>query len=287
MEFPITNGKCMNTVIQQDHLAVRRMSLSLRVGCWLAGVLLVPLWGGCARLHPMSDSGSDVQVAADSLKTAVREAQRSAAELRGELEEQRKELADAQLARAQLQGMLRETERRLDEARQIIELQREELTSARVERERMAQTIRPSHERFRHPASTMPNSGKMHAPDAAPAMPTSTGQREKVVPLAFSKEEVMPETSPFMAEAGPVSEESRPALGAIPEVVPVAPIRTVVVQNGDTLWRLSRRHKVSLHELRALNGVLDNLIVTGRTLRLPEPRIYQTESQASMGALVR
>ena len=86
---------------------------------------------------------SDLQITADSLKTAVREAQRTASELRAELEEQRKDLADAHVARAQLQCMLQETERRLADARQVIELQREELASARSEREKVAQLDQP------------------------------------------------------------------------------------------------------------------------------------------------
>ncbi|MBA3754491.1 MAG: LysM peptidoglycan-binding domain-containing protein, partial [Nitrospira sp.] len=57
-----------------------------------------------------------------------------------------------------------------------------------------------------------------------------------------------------------------------PETAAVVPIRTIVVQNGETLWRLSRRHNVGLEALRLLNGLQNNLIVVGRTLRLPEPR---------------
>lgn len=288
MEFPITNGNCMNTVIQQD-ISVRRMTFGLRIGCWMASVLLVPLWGGCARLEPIADSGhSDLQVAADSLKMAVREAQRTAADLRTELEEQRKDLADAQVARAQLQGMLRETERRLDEARQIIELQREELASARVERERVAQALRPPHGRIRQPASMAPYQGKMAVPGADGVLPASTGLREKAIVLPLPKEEeFIADTPPIAVETGLVSEESKLGSASVPEVVPVIPIRTVVIQNGDTLWRLSRRHKVNLDALRSLNGLPDNRIVTGRTLRLPEPRLHQTDSQASIGAPVR
>ena len=101
---------------------VWRTVVGLRFGCSIVATMSLLFWGGCARVTPSPESTpTDLQVAADSLKTAVREAQRTAAELRTELEEQRKELADAQVARAQLQGMLRETERRLADARQVIE----------------------------------------------------------------------------------------------------------------------------------------------------------------------
>jgi len=288
MEYPITNGNCMNAVTRQ-HIPVRRITAGLQIGCWITSGLLISLWGGCARLEPMADAGhSDLQVAADSLKMAVREAQRTAADLRTELEEQRKDLADAQVAKAQLQGMLRETERRLEDARQIIELQREELASARVERERVAQALRPPAGRLRQPASTVPYQGKMAVPAADGIVPALTGLREKAVILPLQKEEdVIAETSSVAPEPGPVAEEARQGPASVPEIVPVAPIRTVVVQDGDTLWRLSRRHKVNLDALRLLNDLPDNRIVTGRTLRLPEPRLPQTDSQTSFGALNR
>ncbi|MGZ8394269.1 MAG: LysM peptidoglycan-binding domain-containing protein [Nitrospira sp.] len=278
----------MTTLIHQ-YTPGRRMTLGLRAGCWMAGVWVLSLSGGCARLTPSPESGhSDLQVAADSLKLAVREAQRSAADLRAELEEQRKDLADAQVARAQLQGMLRETERRLDEAKQIIELQREELASARVERERVAQALRPLHSRLRQSASVVPYQRKMAVPGADGVVPASTGLREKAAVWPPSHEEnSVPSAEPVEAEAGPTSEESGPTPAAMPAVVPVAGLRSVVIQDGDTLWRLSRRHKVSLEALRSLNGLPSNLIVTGRTLRLPEPRLHQTESQASIGVPVQ
>jgi len=66
------------------------------------------------------------------------------------------------------------------------------------------------------------------------------------------------------------------------------PVRTIVVQGGDTLWRLARRHKVSLEALKSLNGLPTNLIVVGRTLRLPEPRLQQAAMQpVSLKTLVR
>ena len=271
MECPTTNGKVMNT---QQHIPVRRMIFGLRFWCWMVSVLLVPLWGGCARLEPVAETvHPDSQVAADSLKMAVREAQHTAADLRTELEEQRKDLAGAQVARAQLQGMLRETERRLEEARQIIELQREELASARVERERVAQAVRPLHSRLRQAAAVVPYEGKAASPGAEGVVPASTGLREQAViwPLAHEEESAQP-SAPVEADYRLTSEESTLAATYLSEVVPVAPIRTVVIRNGDTLWRLSRRHHVSLDALRLLNNLPNNLIVTGRTLRLPEPR---------------
>ena len=119
-------------------------------------------------------------------------------------------------------------------------------------------------------------------------VPALTGVRDKAVILPLPKEEdVLAETSSVTDEPGPVAEEATQGPAPVQEVVPVAPIRTVVIRDGDTLWRLSRRHKVSLDALRSLNDLRDNRIVTGRTLRLPEPGLHQTNSQASLGALNR
>ena len=136
--FPTTNGKAMNIMINPT-------IPEATAGNWISMLVLgsgaaAAVWFNrlCARDAVVRADPTDLQVTADSLKAAVREAQRTAAELRTELDEQRKELADAQVARAQLQGMLQETERRLADARQIIDLQREELSAARTERERVA-----------------------------------------------------------------------------------------------------------------------------------------------------
>jgi LysM repeat protein len=66
----------------------------------------------------------------------------------------------------------------------------------------------------------------------------------------------------------------------LPDAVPAAvdgaefgnePGRVLVVREGETLWRLARRYQVDLEQLRQLNGLRDNHIVTGWTLRLPSP----------------
>lgn len=45
---------------------------------------------------------------------------------------------------------------------------------------------------------------------------------------------------------------------------------TYVVQTGDTLYRISRAHGLTVEELRALNGLEDNYISVGQTLRLTD-----------------
>lgn len=278
----------MKTLIQRQ-IPVHRTTAGLRVGCWIVSVLSLFFGGGCARLTPVADQApSDLQVTADSLRTAVRDAQRTAADLRTELDEQRKELADVQLARAQLQGMLRETERRLVEARQVIELQREELAAARIERERVAQAVRPFHSRLRQSSALVPYQGKKSPSGLDVAVPAAavSGESMEVVPLPAEEDSGL-HTSGTTADAELVSEETRPDAVSTPNVAAAVPVRTVVIQQGETLWRLARRHKVGVDVLRVLNGLSDNRIVAGRTLRLPDRPPLEVAPAASRGATVR
>jgi septal ring factor EnvC (AmiA/AmiB activator) len=169
---------------------VWRTVVGVRFGCAIVATLSLLFWGGCARVTPSPESTpTDLQVTADSLKTAVREAQRTASELRTELEEQRKELAEAQVARAQLQGILRETERRLADARQVIELQREELASAHTERERMAQTMAPLHSRLQQPPNGVRLQRKRASSSQDGAVPARTDTQEQSVVTPLENEE--------------------------------------------------------------------------------------------------
>ena len=275
----------------QANIPVRRMGVGLRLGCWMVVLLLLDSSGGCARVTPNQEpTPSDLQVTADSLNAAVREAQRAAADLRTELGEQRKELADAQVARAQLQGMLRETERRLAEARQIIELQREELASARTERERVAQAVQPLRGRLRESSSVVPSASKSMPDDPDTIAPSSADAQEQAGEGPHVQEVgSTPHPLSLDREVGLGSTASPAALLPLSSMLEGrAPVRTIVVRGGDTLWRLARRHNVELEALRSLNSLSSNLIVAGRTLRLPEPRLQHAAMQpASMGALAR
>lgn len=280
---PTINGKAMN-IMRQPQVLTRRMGAGFRLVCWLAALLICESWVACAKVAPNQEPViSDLQVAADSLKVAVRDAQRTAAELRMELDDRRKELADAQVARAQLQGMLRETERRLTEARQIIELQREELTSAREERERVAQALQPSNGQAKHSSTTAPSRGKSLPPTSESLDPAPVAKQDGIGEGAPLQETPSPQPFAFNRDAAADSVVS-PAAAVRVLPLPKGKItgKTIVVQGGDTLWRLARRHKVELEALRSLNGLSGNRIVAGRTLRLPESGPQQAAMQPAV-----
>ncbi|HXF93516.1 MAG TPA: LysM peptidoglycan-binding domain-containing protein [Nitrospiraceae bacterium] len=234
-------------------------------------VFLVPVlwwWAGCAELEPMVEPEvADLQLTIDALKTAVRDAQRTIAELRGELEARRKELGEAQVARAQLEGKLRETERRLAEAKHVIDLQREELAAARNERERIARAGQQLQAQLRHLQRQLAQHSKLlqESGVSAPAAASRNVSRSPVGAEPASLPDADPYAIPFpnTSTAGAGNRRAlEPELPALP--------RTVTVQAGDTLWSLSRRYRVSLAELRALNNLRGNRIEPGQALWLPD-----------------
>ncbi len=250
--------------------------------------LLVPvlwLWASCAELEPMVEPEvADLQLTIDTLKTAMRDAQRTIADLRGELEARRKELGEAQVARAQLEGKVRETERRLAEAKHVIDLQREELAAARNERERIARASQQLQAQLRHLQRQLAQHSKLlqgsggAAPAVAPrnASRSPVGAEQASLPMA-AEPSATPPSNVSAAEAGN---------GRVLESKLPAPPRTVTVQAGDTLWSLSRRYRVSLAELRALNNLRGNRIELGQALWLPDAGPPADPGLSSNGAQV-
>ncbi len=120
-------------------------------------------------------------------------------------------------------------------------------------------------------------------------MPASVDTQEQAIVRPLQNEEDAVSSSvPAAGEATPVSDVPQASPSAMPMPPIAAPVRTIVVQGGDTLWRLARRHKVDLDALKTLNGLPTNLIVVGRTLRLPEPRLQHAAMQpVSLNAFVR
>lgn len=225
----------------------------------LVGLLAIVFLHGCARLGPTSEPDVDWQ-SMESIKTVMRDGQRATSDMRIELSDRRKELADANIARAQLEGMLRETERRLAEARRIIELQREELTAARVARDRLEQAGAQLHSRLRRLEKQL-TKARRHEEKTAEIVPSSFPTAE--FPTAAS---ISPAAQPVMVAetmtgAPPVATEG--------DQITEDAARIIVVREGETLWRLAKRHRVDLEELRRMNGLSDDRIIAGWTLRVP------------------
>jgi LysM repeat protein len=208
---------------------------------------------------------SDLQLTVDTLKTSIRDSQRTIAELRAEADSRRKELAELHIARAQLEGRIREAERRLSEARHVIELQREELAGARSERERTSRTGARLHSQLKQPQKQMA------------ALNTSSGvgigggpsfkrERAGIGAALGDLSDLIRDTE--VALATPVVRRSKsPAFDEGPP--PTHPVH-ISVKRGDTLWSIAQRYQISLKRLMALNGLADYQIQAGQVLWLAE-----------------
>lgn len=236
-------------------------------GCVLLSV------SGCSMLEPIDDPElADLQLTIDTLKTSLRDAQRTMTELRDEIDAGRQEMADIQIARAQLEGRLRETERRFVEARQVIELQREELADTRSERERAAKAEVALKNQVKQLQKQMAKMRKQPGASGTPAAQTSPGeplgltsvQSEQAALATMLDERPGVMVTPAVHVSGGLALTDRPVISS-----QGTPSR-IVIYPGDTLWGIARRYHVSVKHLMELNALLNDRIEVGQLLWLTD-----------------
>ena len=252
----------------------------VRVGVLCAVGFASALFAGCGELEPMREPEVvDLELTTDTLKASVRDAQRTVAELRTDLEVRRRELSEAQVARAQLEGRVREAERRVIEARQVIELQREELAAARTERERVFRSslqLQGQMKQLRKQFSTTGKSGSAHDGQEVAPLPSSSavrkGQKAMQVPAQRHQPSEFLETPQIVATTAVVMQV--PANRELSSGVEQqrTPPQHVSVKPGDTLWSIAQKYRVKVEHLRRFNQLTDNRIEIGQALWLPDGR---------------
>ena len=253
---------------------------TVRVGVLCAVGFASALFAGCGELEPMREPEVvDLELTTDTLKVSVRDAQRTVAELRADLEARRRELAEAQVAQAQLEGRVREAERRVIEARHVIELQREELAAARTERVRVSRSsiqLQGQLKQLRKQLSKTGESGATQdGQEAAPLRSSGAmrkGQKAMQVSAQRNQSSEFPETPQMVAGSAAVMQEPadrEPSLGVEQQM---APPKHVSVKPGDTLWSIAQKYRVNVEHLRTFNQLTDNRIVIGQALWLPDDR---------------
>jgi len=250
----------------------------VRFGALCAIGLASAVFAGCGELEPMLEPEVvDLQLTTETLKTAARDAQRMAAELRADLEARRTELADAQVARAQLEGRLREAERRVVEARQVIELQREELVAARTERERISRSSLQLQSQMKQLQKLLATRGKLGSAreglEAAPLPSNGTmrkGQKAMQVPAQRNQTPEFRESPQMAATPAAVTQAPDDLVPSSEVERQRGPARRISVKPGDTLWSIAQQHRVNVDHLRAFNQLSDNKILIGQALWLPD-----------------
>jgi LysM repeat protein len=238
------------------------------------------LFAGCGELEPIREPEVvDLELTTETLKASVRDAQRTVAELRTDLESRRRELAEAQVARAQLEGRVREAERRVIEARQVIELQRDELAAARTERARVFRgslQLQGQMKQLRKQLSKARESGPAHDGQEAAPVPSSgavrKGQKAMQVPAQRNQPSEFLETPQMVATPAAVMQVPANRTPSSEVGQQRAPAKYVSVKPGDTLWSIAQKYHVNVERLRALNQLTDNRIVIGQALWLSDDR---------------
>ncbi len=254
----------------QDQPAVFVRTMKHLTHCALFSAVIL---AGCAEFDP-GPTVEDLQLTIDALKTQTRDAQRTVADLRAELETRRQELGAALVARAQLEGKLRETERRFTEARQVVELQREELARARDERAGVAHGGRNLRSQLRQLQQQLAQHDQLQQQMVNPSRPQVRSravgrarQQEATVKMAERQDAVRRAAVPA-ARMNPSSPTSPDPAQPVDDST-AFPLRKIVVKPGDTLWSLARRYRVDLMELRILNQLTTDRILAGQDLFLP------------------
>lgn len=271
---------CHRRLFETSIEAIRACYPTVRVGVLCAVGFSSALFAGCGELEPMREPEVvDLELTTETLKASVRDAQRTVAELRTDLEARRRELAEAQVARAQLEGRVREAERRVIEARLVIDLQREELAAARTERQRVSRSnlqLQGHMKQLQKQLSKAGESGPAH--DGQEAAPLSSsgamrkGQKAMQIPAQRNQPSEFLETPQMMANPAALTQvpaNRKPSSEVEQQRIPT---KSVSVQAGDTLWRIAQTYRVNLEHLRTLNQLTDNRIVIGQALWLPVDR---------------
>ena len=239
--------------------------------------LLAGLWCGLGVVAGCAGNASvrDFQVTQAAFKAESTQAQRTIMDLRAEMRGIQRELGAARATQARLEGELREAQRRAQESHRAVEAQREELVRTREERDRLAAISRDLQGqlvelgRLRQQLDeTGRDQSRLQALEQAIERHTKELAELKT---AMQKLSARSKPKPAVARlAGPIYQDvsDRPALSGEPDE---SPSRTVIVERGDTLWGLARKHRVRLSELIAVNDLTSDLILPGQVLILPEP----------------
>ena len=253
---------------------------TMRVGVLCAVGFASALFAGCGELEPMREPDVvELELTTETLRASMRDAQRTVAELRADLEARRRELAEAQVARAQFEGRVREAERRVFESRQVIELQREELASARTERAHVSRSnfqLMSQMRQLQRQLSRMSKSSPAPNGQEGAPLPSSSAihkdQKAMQVSAQQNRSSEFPETTqaaPTSSAVMPVQANREVSSGVEPSM---ATTKHVSVKPGDTLWSIAQKYGVQLEQLRTFNQLTDNRIVSGQALWLPDDR---------------
>lgn len=245
------------TTIGDTKLARRALSL-LGVG------LLV--WG-CAAEPPLR-IGSDA--AQRRVDLVVRDAQ-------AELSMLRQEVAAARIAAAKKEAELPELRRQVAELQRTAEAKQGELAALRTDRDRLLQTKTDLEHQVTEPPPSQQSATEV-AETQTKLKVLETTQAVLTAELAQMKRDLARGKDKAGGRAGKpaaasaMPEASTRPVAAVDALMPSdrRPVRIAVVR-GDSLELIAKLYGVSVADLKAINGLRNDLILVGQELVIPRP----------------
>lgn len=88
----------------------------------------------------------------------------------------------------------------------------------------------------------------------------------------FFPRETVSSLPPILQETKPALKQVAPGLSLTPKKVQKAQGRFHTIQEGDTLWKIARKYRVSVDAIKKLNHLESERLRTGRQLQIPESK---------------
>ncbi len=238
----------------------------------LSGILVVTI-GACAHKPTKSIKYSSISGDASSepqqtvlLKEARTEAQNLRAELASLKILMAKQMGELQSLRQQSQSI---QHREQDQGQEIQNL-RSQLLTAQAERDQMRK-------------HNMELEGQVASmPDTSQLVNDIQSLRSSFQQVLGSMKELSSDLQLIKQEMHITTNRLKPQQTKMTPTVPSSTANApqtpdaeghIVIQEGDTLWRLSRAYKVSVEQLQEWNNMSTDLIVSGLRLQVAEPTV--------------
>lgn len=237
----------------------------------LSGTLVLAL-GACVH-KPTKDMIADMPIEAASPPPQqvllLQETRAESENLRGELSSLKIQMAKQMGELQSLRGQSQSVHHREQNQGQELQNIRSQLMSSQAERDQ----LRKHNMELEGQVSSLPDTSQLLADIQAlrsSFQQIMSSMKSLVSDMTLIKQEMRITTNKKVKPQQTKMTNSPPPSAMSENIAPDAKGR-IVIQEGDTLWKLSRTHKVSVEQLREWNHISSDLIMTGLRLKVAEP----------------
>jgi len=236
----------------------------------LSGTLILAL-GACSH-KPTKTMIADIPIEAASPPPQqvilLQEARAESENLRGELSSLKIQMAKQMGELQSLRGQSQSVHLREQDQGQELQNIRSQLLSSQAERDQ----LRKQNMELEGQVSSLPDTSQLVSDIQAlrgSFQQIMSSMKALVSDMTLIKQEMRITSDKLKPQQTKLS-ESLPKVAASDKLTPDAKGR-IVIQEGDTLWKLSRSYQVSVEQLREWNHMSSDLIMTGLRLKVAEP----------------